>query len=39
MKNYILIICGLLMLAQSQAQNFAPVGAKWYILGANFVKQ
>ncbi len=30
MKTYLLIIFSLLMLAQSQAQNFAPVGAKFY---------
>ncbi|MBW7844497.1 MAG: T9SS type A sorting domain-containing protein [Bacteroidia bacterium] len=30
MKSYLLIICCWLMLAQSQAQNFAPVGAKWH---------
>ncbi|MBW7844500.1 MAG: hypothetical protein H3C45_02415, partial [Bacteroidia bacterium] len=30
MKSYLLIICCWLMLAQSQAQNFAPIGAKWY---------
>ncbi len=29
-KLFLLIIFSLLMLAQSQAQNFAPVGAKWH---------
>ncbi len=30
MKTYLLFFFSLLMLAQSQAQNFAPVGAKWH---------
>ncbi len=30
MKTYLLFFFSLLMLTQSQAQNFAPVGAKWH---------
>lgn len=30
MKTYLLLICSCLILSQSNAQNFAPIGAKWH---------